>query len=170
MSKQGATRAFGALALIAVIGYQFLPDEQWWLTAVQVGIGWAAGAAILAGAARMPRRERLPWWFFAAGVFCNSTGIAVATVSDVWFALVDLPTPADPFFLGLYPAVACGLAVLIRRRDPRTDGAALVDAATITTGFGLLAWVYVIAPGIWATRWTGWRTRPRWRTPSVICS
>ncbi|MEU8660792.1 GGDEF domain-containing protein, partial [Actinoplanes philippinensis] len=81
-----------------------------------------------------------------AGVFSNSSGIAVAAVSEDWFGLVDLPTPADPFFLGLYPACVAALAVLIRRRDPRSDWPALVDAATITTGFGLLAWVYVIAP------------------------
>ncbi|WP_430784381.1 GGDEF domain-containing protein [Actinoplanes sp. G11-F43] len=146
MRNQRATTVFGVTAAVAVAVYQFLPDVRWLLTAVQVGIGWASGAAILAGALRMPRRERLPWLCFAAGVLCNSTGIVVAAAADVWFGLVDLPTPADPFFLGLYPAVAGGLAVLIRRRDPRTDRAAFVDAATITTGFGLLAWVYVIAP------------------------
>ncbi|GIE74494.1 hypothetical protein Aph02nite_04440 [Actinoplanes philippinensis] len=134
------------MAALAIAAYQFLPDEMWWLTGWQVGIGWAGVAALLVGAHRLPRPERLPWWLFAAGVFSNSTGIAVASVSEAWYGLVDLPTPADPFFLGLYPACAAALAVLIRRRDPRSDWPALVDAATITTGFGLLAWVYVIAP------------------------
>ncbi|GID52169.1 hypothetical protein Aco03nite_005730 [Actinoplanes couchii] len=140
------SRAFGVLAALAVVIYQFLPDDRWWLTATQVGIGWVSVTAILAGAHRMPRRERLPWWLFAAGVFANATGIAVATIAAESYGLVDLPTPADPFFLTLFPAVAGGLAVLIRRRDRRPDRSALVDAATITTGFGLLAWVYVIAP------------------------
>jgi diguanylate cyclase (GGDEF)-like protein len=137
---------FAAVAALAIAVYQFLPDEGWWRTGWQVGIGWAGVAALLAGAHRLPRPERLPWWLFAAGVFSNSTGIAVGDAAEAWFGLVDLPTPADPFFLGLYPACAAGLAVLIRRRDRRPDGAALVDAATITTGFGLLAWVYVISP------------------------
>ncbi|WP_157432799.1 MULTISPECIES: GGDEF domain-containing protein [unclassified Actinoplanes] len=53
---------------------------------------------------------------------------------------------ADPFFLGLYPACAAGIALLIRRRDEWRNGTALVDAATITIGFGLLAWVFVIEP------------------------
>ncbi|MFC4065430.1 GGDEF domain-containing protein [Actinoplanes subglobosus] len=137
---------FAVVAALAITAYQFLPDHLWWRTAWQVGVGWAGVAALLAGAHRLPRPERLPWWLFAAGVFSNSTGIAVAHVAEAWYGLIDLPTPADPFFLGLYPACAGGLAVLIRRRDRRSDWAALVDAATITTGFGLLAWVYVISP------------------------
>jgi diguanylate cyclase (GGDEF)-like protein len=137
---------FAVTAVLAVIAYQFVPGGIWWRTACQVGIGYSGVAALLLGASRMPRRERLPWWCFAAGVFSNATGIAVGAVAGAWFGLVDLPTPADPFFLGLYPACAAGLFVLIRRRDPRPDWAALIDAATITTGFGLLAWVYVIAP------------------------
>ncbi|GAA4938817.1 hypothetical protein GCM10025331_25920 [Actinoplanes utahensis] len=134
------------VAVLALITYQFLPEGGWWPTVMQVAIGWTGVAAILIGAHRMPRRDRLPWWLFAAGVFSNATGIGVAAVAAERYGLVDLPTPADPFFLGLYPACAAGLIVLIRRRNPRRDWAALVDAATITTGFGLLAWVYVIAP------------------------
>ncbi|MEU4623759.1 GGDEF domain-containing protein [Actinoplanes sp. NPDC023801] len=137
---------FAAMAALAIAVYQFLPDHLWLRTGWQVGIGWAGVAALLVGAHRLPRPERLPWWLFAAGVFSNSTGIAVGAISAAWYGLADLPTPADPFFLGLYPACAAALAVLIRRRDRRSDWAALVDAATITTGFGLLAWVYVIAP------------------------
>ena len=133
-------------AVLAVVAYQFVPEGFWWPVAAQVAIGWAGVAAILVGAHRMPRRDRLPWWLFAAGVFSNSTGIGVGAVADAWFGLVDMPTPADPFYLALYPACAAGLIVLIRRRNPRRDWAALVDAAAITTGFGLLAWVYVIAP------------------------
>ncbi|WP_433790303.1 GGDEF domain-containing protein [Actinoplanes sp. CA-252034] len=140
-----AATVFAAMAAAAIAAYQFLPEEGWWHAVWQVGIGWAGVAAILIGASRLPRPERLPWWLFAAGVLANSTGIGVAAVSAE-YGLVDLPTPADPFFLGLYPAAVAGLAVLIRGRDRRVDSAALVDAATITTGFGLLAWVYVISP------------------------
>ncbi len=98
------------------------------------------------GARRQPRPDRTPWWFFALGVFSNATGIAVAKIAQVGWGLVDLPTPADPFFLVLYPACGAGLALLIRRRDEWRNWTALLDAVTITTGFGLLAWVYVIDP------------------------
>ncbi|GAA2715245.1 GGDEF domain-containing protein [Actinoplanes palleronii] len=137
---------FALLAAVAIVAYQFLPDTGWWSAGWQVGVGWSAAAAILLGARRLSRRDRTPWWFFAAGVFCNATGIGVARVAqDVW-GLVSLPTPADPFFLGLYPACAAGIALLIRRRDEWRNWTAVIDAATITTGVGLLAWVYVIEP------------------------
>lgn len=141
-----ATTVYVVMAVLAITVYQFIPYGAWWRTAVQIGIGYGGVAAILVGARRMPRRQRMPWWCFATGVFSNVTGIAVAAIAGKWFGLLDLPTPADPFFLGLYPACAAGLFVLIRRRDPRPDWSALIDAATITTGFGLLAWVYVIGP------------------------
>ncbi len=91
---------FAAMAALAVAAFQFLPEPGWWHDAWQVGIGWAGVAAILVGAHRLPGPERLPWWLFAAGVFSNATGIGVAAVS-ARFGLVDLPTPADPFFRGL---------------------------------------------------------------------
>ncbi|WP_239174135.1 GGDEF domain-containing protein [Actinoplanes cyaneus] len=137
---------FAVMAAIAIVAYQFLPDAGWWTTIWQVTLGWAAAGAVVLGARRQARGDRTPWWFFAAGIFSNVAGIAVAHVSEAWWGLVDLPTPADPFFLMLYPAFAIGLALLIRRRDEWRNWTALVDATTITTGFGLLAWVYVIDP------------------------
>ncbi|GIE86378.1 GGDEF domain-containing protein [Actinoplanes regularis] len=142
-----ATQAtFAALVFLALAAYQFIPDNDWWTCTWQIAIGWSAAAAIVLGARRLPRRDRTPWWFFAAGVFCNASGIAVAKISENVWHLDDLPTPADPFFLGLYPLCAVGMGLLIRRRDEWRNRSALLDAATITTGFGLLAWIYVIAP------------------------
>ncbi|GAB2576212.1 hypothetical protein Aab01nite_13370 [Paractinoplanes abujensis] len=142
------SKVFAVVAALAIAVYQLLPDSAWWTAGWQMGIGYAGAAAILVGARRLPRRERLPWWCFAAGIAANVTGIGVSVFSDVVLHLVDLPTPADPFFLLLYPFCAFGLAVLIRRREAGRgrNWTAMVDATTITTGFGLLAWVYVIAP------------------------
>jgi hypothetical protein len=55
-----------------------------------------------------------------------------------------MPTPADPLFLTLYPAYGVGLALMVQLRESRRDWAAVVDSTTITTGLGLLVWVYVI--------------------------
>jgi diguanylate cyclase (GGDEF)-like protein len=145
-NERRAVRVFAVIAALAITGYLLLPENVWVRTAWQVATGYAGTAAILVGAHRLPRADRLPWWCFAVGVFVNTTGIPVSVAGEIYFGFLDLPTPADPLFLGLYPALALGLGVLVWRRDRRRDLTAIVDAATITTGFGLLAWVYVIEP------------------------
>ncbi|MCO8270113.1 diguanylate cyclase [Actinoplanes sp. TRM 88003] len=137
---------FAVAAALAIAVYQFVPDSPWWVGGGQLAVGYAGVAAVLVGASRLPRRDRLPWRLFAAGLAANVTGIGIGVLSTEVWHLVDLPTPADPFYLLLYPFCAAGLAVLIRRRETGRDWTAMIDATTITTGFGLLAWVYVIAP------------------------
>jgi hypothetical protein len=41
-----------------------------------------------------------------------------------------------------------GMLLLVRRRNPRRDPAALIDAAILTIGVGLLSWVFLISPNI----------------------
>jgi diguanylate cyclase (GGDEF)-like protein/PAS domain S-box-containing protein len=41
-----------------------------------------------------------------------------------------------------------GLFILVRRRSPRPDRAALIDALILTIGIGLLSWVFLIAPNV----------------------
>jgi len=41
-----------------------------------------------------------------------------------------------------------GLFVLIKRRNPRRDPSALIDALILTIGVGLLSWTFLIAPNI----------------------
>jgi diguanylate cyclase (GGDEF)-like protein len=137
---------YAAIAVLAIVAYQFVPADGWWESGWQTAVGYLGVAGILRGAHRLPRRDRLPWWCFAFGVGANVTGIPVS----IYFADVagweSLPSPSDPLFLLLYPACGVGLALLIRRREPRGNWTALVDVLTITTGVGLLAWVYVIKP------------------------
>jgi diguanylate cyclase (GGDEF)-like protein len=137
-------KRYALVAALAIAAYQLIPSGGWWESGWQVAIGYLGVAGILAGARRLPRRDRLPWWCFAFGLAANVTGIPVSVYAIDVLGIETLPSPADPLFLLLYPACGLGLAILIRRREPRHNWTALVDAATITTGFGLLAWVYVI--------------------------
>ncbi len=140
------SKVYAVAAALAIAIYQVIPDDPWLVGAWQMVIGYGGVAAILVGAHRLPRRNRLPWWLFAAGIGANVTGIGLSVLCEQVWHLIDLPTPADPLFLLLYPFCAAGIAVLIRRREAGRNFTAMVDATTITTGFGLLAWVYVIAP------------------------
>ncbi len=49
-------------------------------------------------------------------------------------------------YLSHYPLFVAGLVLLLRRRSPGRDRDGLLDALIVTTGIGLLAWVFVLGP------------------------
>ncbi|GIM90583.1 GGDEF domain-containing protein [Paractinoplanes toevensis] len=145
MSGRG-WKIYAAIAVAVIAGYQLIPADGWWESGWQTAVGCLGVAGILIGAHRLPRRDRLPWWCFAFGIGANVTGIPVSIYCSEVAGWDSMPSLSDPLFLLLYPACGVGLALLIRRREPRGNWTALVDVLTITTGVGLLAWVYVIEP------------------------
>jgi len=53
---------------------------------------------------------------------------------------------ADGLIWSSTPLLAAGLLLLVRGRAPGRDAASLIDATIITTGIGMLSWVYLIGP------------------------
>jgi diguanylate cyclase (GGDEF)-like protein len=139
-----AWQRYAVVAAFLIFAYQLIPDNPWWRACWQVGIGYTAVVAVLVGFRKTPARDRAPWRLLAAGVFGNASGIAVLVYTNEVLHFDGMPTAADPLFLTLYPAYGLGLAMMIQRRESRRDWAAMVDTTVITTGLGLLAWVYVI--------------------------
>ena len=88
----------------------------------------------------------MAWYLFAAGVFFNATGIFEDQVLTQFFKIEKTPSISDIFWLLLYPGLIWGMLVLIRNRNFKPDMMLLVDTATITTGVGLLAWIFLIHP------------------------
>ena len=88
------------------------------------------------------------WYLFAAGVFLNATGILVAAILGRTVGPEALTTPAvaDSFWIALYPWLAAGIVLLIRRVWTSHDKTTLVDTVIITTALALLSWVFVIRP------------------------
>jgi hypothetical protein len=86
------------------------------------------------------------FYLFAAGVLSNSTGILVASILRSPAQIVDATSLVDAFWIALFPALVGGMALIVRQRSAERDWASLVDAAIITTGFGLLSWVFIIRP------------------------
>jgi diguanylate cyclase len=86
------------------------------------------------------------WLWFAAGQLLNVLGTLAEAVIGRVLHLETWPSVADVLWLGLYPGLVIGLYLLIRRRTRGHDWGSLVDATTITTGLGLLSWVFLIRP------------------------
>ena len=106
----------------------------------------AAFVAVVVGLRWHRPAVRPPWLLFAASQL-------VYFAADVTFYTyhhvlhdASFPAPADAMYLSHYPLMIAGLLLLLRRRSPGGDRAGLLDALIITTGTGLLAWVFILAP------------------------
>ncbi len=136
--------------MTVVVAAFFLYPQSGWLPVVwQVAVGWSGAAAVVVGIRLHRPPAAAAWYLFAAGVFLNSTGIGVEAFLTRGGRIVDPPSLVDVLYLSLYPALVAGL-ILIVRRSARHEWASLVDAMTISTGLGLLVWVFIIRPSLGA--------------------
>jgi diguanylate cyclase (GGDEF)-like protein len=113
-------------------------------------LGAAAGFAILTGLLRYRPRMRSVWYLIFTGILSNLAGDVVLGINH-WI-LGDLPVVSlleSLLYLGSYPFLAAGLSRLIRGRTTGRDLGSLIDAAIVSSGLGLLAWVYLVAP-VWS--------------------
>jgi diguanylate cyclase (GGDEF)-like protein/PAS domain S-box-containing protein len=95
------------------------------------------------------RPQSRAWWFFIVGQFLFFAGdLYTYSYRILSGADVGFPSVGDALYLAVYPALMAGLFVLVRRRSPRPDPAAWIDALILTIGFGLISWVFLIAPNV----------------------
>ncbi|WP_433306360.1 GGDEF domain-containing protein [Actinoplanes sp. CA-030573] len=135
-----------AVAAVALAGFLVVPDGSTLQLVWQVACGWFAAGMIAVGIRARRPAMRATWWLFAVGVAGNSGGILIEYILTRTEAEPGFPSLADVAYLSLYPAAAAGLLLLIRRRTAYRDWSSLIDATTLTTGMGLLAWVFMIKP------------------------
>jgi signal transduction histidine kinase/CheY-like chemotaxis protein len=136
-----------AVLLSAVVGFTFLPPSNSWLASgAHTLIGWLAVSGTVVAMIRFRPAGAMAWYLFSAGVFLNSTGIFEDQVLTHVFNVAKTPSVSDILWLALYPGLIWGMLVLIRGRNFKPDMTLLVDTATITTGVGLLAWIFLIHP------------------------
>jgi diguanylate cyclase (GGDEF)-like protein/PAS domain S-box-containing protein len=112
-----------------------------------------SGVVAIAVGIRMHRpRARAAWWLFAAGQFLFFSGdLYTYSYPKLLGADVEFPSAGDALYLLVYPVLMAGLFILIKRRNPRPDRTALIDALILTIGIGLLSWVFLIAPNMHLT-------------------
>ncbi|MEV4640637.1 bifunctional diguanylate cyclase/phosphodiesterase [Actinoplanes sp. NPDC049548] len=125
--------------------YFLLPADSLARNLTYNAVGLVSGLLILS-AVRLHRPERRAMWYWFAG------GQLLWVVGDVIFEYYQYvllqepyPSPADAFYLSAYPMLLTGLILLVPRGRGQ-DQAALVDAATVAVGVGLVFWIFVIEP------------------------
>ena len=158
---RGATREHAWFWFLAITGglaalYLFAPPLAGNGPLINA-LGLLGVLAIVAGIRMHRPRARAAWWLFAAGQFLFFSGdLYTYSYPRLTGADVEFPSIGDGLYLAVYPVLMAGLFVLIRRRNPRRDRSALIDALILTIGVGLLSWVFLIAPNFHIAELSWW--------------
>jgi diguanylate cyclase (GGDEF)-like protein len=144
--RSSTWKSYLAVAGVAIALQLAMPTGTWALPLWSTLVGLAGAVTMVVGIRRFRPAGAVAWYAFAAGIALNAAGQMVEAISERIFHTDGIPSPADVFYLGLYPGLVVGCALLIRRRSATKDRSSLVDATTISAGLGLLSWVFVIRP------------------------
>jgi signal transduction histidine kinase len=110
-------------------------------------IGLTAVIAIVVGVWMHRPSKRLPWLLFALGQLLFVGGDVLAYNYPVFFGHeLPFPSPADAFYIAVFPTIVVGLLLLIRQRGGGRDWASLIDSLIVATGVGLLSWIFLMSP------------------------
>jgi len=115
-----------------------------------------SAAAITVGVFRNRPTHPMAWLFIIAGVTTFALGdITYDVLTTILHESNPFPSLADVFYLATYLLLSPGLILMVRgrrRRDGETG--ALLDALIITSGLGVLSWLYLIEPYVHAAHMT----------------
>ena len=115
-------------------------------------LGLSSSVAIAVGIWVHKPRARLPWLLFIVGQFLFFAGdVYTYSYRLVFGADVEFPSFGDVLYLLVYPALAVGMLLLVRRRNPQRDRAAVIDSLILTLGIALISWVFLVAPNVHAS-------------------
>jgi diguanylate cyclase (GGDEF)-like protein len=108
------------------------------------GIALSAVVAVLVGIRRNRPADPRVWYFVAAGLASFLTADVVYYVLEIVSDAVPYPSPADGFYLGMYPLMIIGLVGMLRRIQPGRDIAGLLDAGLVAVAtFAVLGILYM---------------------------
>ncbi len=112
-------------------------------------LGLSSVVATVAGVRRYRPRQPRAWYLLAGAELCFIAGdTSYNVLTHLLHQDNPFPSVADLFYLLTYPLFATGIFLIIRARSPSRDLPSLLDALIITTGMGLLSWVYLIGPNL----------------------
>jgi len=110
-------------------------------------LGLSPVVAIVVGVRRYRPASPGPWWCFALGFALFWLGdLYTYSYPRLLGKEVPFPSIGDGVYLTVYPALMVGLLILVRRRNPHSDRAGIIDSLIMTLGLALLSWVALIAP------------------------
>ncbi|MGE3358762.1 MAG: GNAT family N-acetyltransferase [Acidimicrobiia bacterium] len=131
--------AYIATAAVAALLYFLLPKSLPTKIVLYNGVGLSAVVALGVAIRRNRPENARAWTLIMAGATSFLTADIVYYVLEAVSETTPFPSPADLFYLGMYPLVISGLVSLLRRDAPRRDWAGLIDAGVVAVAtFGVL--------------------------------
>jgi len=141
-------RLYAAGQVLSIAAFFFIPIEGWLHAFWQVGVGWAGATFVLVGMRRLRPEGKLAWYALSAGVFLNASGVLVEMIGARFFHVTSAPSPADLFFLSLFPGLIVALGTMVYRRSACEDPMALlmntVVCALVAIALAIVAWEFIV--------------------------
>ena len=128
----GIAMSLFALGIVGVPGLRGLAEGDWLYIALLLG-----ATVLCAARAVHDRRERAVWVLFALGTFSYAMGDTYTAVVLADNAEPPFPSPADGFWLGLFPCMFAAMWLLARTRLRGVDRRIWLDGMVV--GLGLAA-------------------------------
>ena len=128
---------------VLALAYVYLPFPVLRIGSL-VALCLATIAATLASIRLWRPARRLPFYLFAAS---EAVGFVAGTLgSSAAVTRAGGSPAAAALTMVAYLIGIAGYALVIRARSPGRDRASLIDATVISTGLGMLAWVFLASP------------------------
>jgi len=141
---------FWYLVTMAVLTglYVFVPPFKGYAGLINL-IGLTSPLAIALGIRMHRPRAKAAWLLLLFGQSLYFAGdFYTYSYPELLGGKVGFPSAGDAMYLCVYPLLVAGLLLLVRRRNPRRDRAAVIDSLILTVGFALLSWVFLVAPNV----------------------
>ena len=140
-------RAYLMMTPLAVLVAAYpLQPEGLWRDVSYPAIGLICAAVAFAGLARRVSGRRTGWSLVLGGFLGWVIGDVIYLVEQRVFEVTAYPAVSDAVYIASYGLLASGLLVIVRRRGERGNLAAVLDAAILATGVGVVVGVFVLAP------------------------
>jgi diguanylate cyclase (GGDEF)-like protein len=131
--------------LVGLVPFVLMPIGPVGFVYFQI-LAWSGVIMLVAGVLRGRPLHPGPLWLLVAAQSLTATGVFVLAMVPVQ----SVPGHSDAFFLLGSLAQIAGMVWLVRRRVPARNRESLLDAAIISSGFALLACVFLIKPAMTA--------------------
>lgn len=134
------------LAAIAALCFPLVPDDTLPAKIYVNTVGVSSVLMAFFGILRNRPEHRGPWLLFACGMALMVSGDITYDVTELTLGEYPYPSWADSMYLCAYPFLLVPGMMRLSRGLRDRDRGGLIDAAVVSTGIGLIYWVFVVGP------------------------